>query len=455
MTLVIAQHGPFAFDLFSPVEALLNAHGYGPTDAPVSWIILELDPNMDVFLEGVNLELGEDGRLVSGIVTSFSINQKSFFPGYVIFSNLSLDVSEARLAPLGQYPLAEYSTINYSAADFSPSNYGPDYPLNIGVNFTAGSGNDTLRGSSIDDTFRAGGGDDRVNSGDGSDWVLFDTGKDTLDGGKGFDFLDYSAVTKSVSVKLTAGKFATVKIGGVAQDQIANFEGLLGGTKSDKLIGDSRSNTFMGAAGKDTLDGGDGIDAVYYSDKDKPVVVTLKGSAFVSVKVGGNVEDVIRNIEQVTGGSAGDTLTGDSRHNVLTGLGGKDTLSGGSGNDLLIGGAGKDFLRGGDGHDEFRFDVRASAGNADVIADFQNGVDVIVLDASVFTAFPGEGRSISGDQICVGTSAIDHDDNLIYDPRSDRVWYDPDGRGGHPQQLLFTFGEHPRHLDFYLSFIVL
>jgi hypothetical protein len=72
------------------------------------------------------------------------------------------------------------------------------------------------------------------------------------------------------------------------------------------------------------------------------VSVALNGATNVSVRVGGVVEDTIRNIERVYGGSGADTLTGDSLGNLLDGSGGNDLLRGGGGVDFLYGGAGVD-----------------------------------------------------------------------------------------------------------------
>ncbi|HEX8224422.1 MAG TPA: M10 family metallopeptidase C-terminal domain-containing protein [Allosphingosinicella sp.] len=60
--------------------------------------------------------------------------------------------------------------------------------------------------------------------------------------------------------------------------------------------------------------------------------------------------------------------------------GGHDVLTGGDGADLIVGGAGADSLTGGAGADTFRYDATSdSVGLADLIGDFQSGVDRIDL----------------------------------------------------------------------------
>jgi Ca2+-binding RTX toxin-like protein len=56
-------------------------------------------------------------------------------------------------------------------------------------------------------------------------------------------------------------------------------------------------------------------------------------------------------IENVLGGTAGDTITGNELVNRLEGRGGHDVLNGIGGNDLLFGGGGNDTLNGGGGDD--------------------------------------------------------------------------------------------------------
>ena len=50
--------------------------------------------------------------------------------------------------------------------------------------------------------------------------------------------------------------------------------------------------------------------------------------------------DTLLHIENVTGGSANDSLQGDAENNLLNGSAGNDTLIGGGGDDTLDGGSG-------------------------------------------------------------------------------------------------------------------
>ncbi len=66
------------------------------------------------------------------------------------------------------------------------------------------------------------------------------------------------------------------------------------------------------------------------------------------------------------------------------------------------------------------------SGNVDTIADFQVGVDDILLARSVFAAI---GTSLSADEFLVGNGALDANDFLILDTTTGRLSYDADGFG--------------------------
>ena len=79
---------------------------------------------------------------------------------------------------------------------------------------------------------------------------------------------------------------------------------------------------------------------------------------------------------------AGDVIAAGDR-DLLLGEGGSDSLDGMAGDDLLNGGAGQDELTGGSGADVFEFDLADLQGVialADVITDFEDGVDGITLN---------------------------------------------------------------------------
>jgi Ca2+-binding RTX toxin-like protein len=240
-----------------------------------------------------------------------------------------------------------------------------------------GSGADTLTGDNFRNFLYGAGGNDTLAGGNGNDQLMGGAGKDTLDGNAGVDTADYSDQTRSVAVVLAGAGNANVKINGIVEDTIRNIENVQGGTAGDTLSGDGLDNilaggagddTLRGGAGADVLDGEDGSDTADYGDKTTGVRATLKGASNSTVSIAGVVEDTIRGIENLIGGSAADTLTGDGLDNRLVG---------GSGDDTLQGGAGKDALDGGDGIDTADY------------RDKSDPITVTLRGASTATAFVG------------------------------------------------------------------
>lgn len=98
--------------------------------------------------------------------------------------------------------------------------------------------------------------------------------------------------------------------------------------------------------------------------------------------LGGQDNDVLRISRSDDAASTGDNqLRGFGGDDHLSGGRGDDDLRGGAGNDVLRGGRGDDRLNGGNGADVFIFRGQTNDGitDFDVIADFQVGIDILVL----------------------------------------------------------------------------
>lgn len=134
-------------------------------------------------------------------------------------------------------------------------------------------------------------------------------------------------------------------------------DALFGKNGNDILNGFGDDDLLIGGLGQDTLDGGSGSDTAHYRDHSAPLSVALAGSDEVRVYVydrsdgSARHEDTIRNVENIQGGTAGDTIAGDHLSNRLYGFGGDDTIQGGALNDRLYGNEGDDTLSGESGHD--------------------------------------------------------------------------------------------------------
>src|SRR5215218_10330934 len=161
---------------------------------------------------------------------------------------------------------------------------------------------------------------------------------------------------------LSAATAATISGAGAVENLFYGGGGddvVLGADGSDELAGDRGVDDLFGDAGQDRLDGGfdsdrllggAGFDTADYSSRAFSVHVTIDGAADDGEDGEGDKVDV--DVEEVSGGIAGDHLVGNDAANALFGTGGDDTIEGGGGNDAtLAGGPGADHVDGGLGND--------------------------------------------------------------------------------------------------------
>ncbi len=142
---------------------------------------------------------------------------------------------------------------------------------------------------------------------------------------------------------------------------------IAGTDEADLLVGTPRDDRIIGGGGNDSINGAEGDDVIAGGEGDDRIAggggndtVTYGGLAdnvgvFVSLRdgtvSGGDGEDLLISIENVSGSQYADDITGDNGDNVLNGKAGHDVIKGGQGNDTLFGGLDDDTLVGGRGMD--------------------------------------------------------------------------------------------------------
>ena len=218
------------------------------------------------------------------------------------------------------------------------SGFEPGVPIEIAeIPGVVISQNDLIEGTPFDDLFTGGIGNDTISGQAGWDIIFGGSGNDLLDGGEGDDDL----------------------IGGLGNDTLD------GGAGADLLHGEGGNDLLRGGDGDDDIHGGNGLDNLFGGD----------GNDFMS---GGNARD------RLSGGLGNDSLSGGAGDDALMGEDGNDDVRGGSGNDRIFAGAGDDTLVGGDGDDRLvgglGADTCVYTRGADLIADFRNNIDTIVLE---------------------------------------------------------------------------
>ncbi|MGJ0359846.1 hypothetical protein NG785_09320 [Aliarcobacter cryaerophilus] len=168
----------------------------------------------------------------------------------------------------------------------------------------------------------------------GDDSFIVSKGKDYIDGGDGFNTMDYSSVNMSdggnrVVVDLGIEKaldngYQNLNV--AVEDILKNIQRVIGTSGDDTLYGNSYANVFIGGDGNDYIDGREGNDTIYGTSGNNQ----LFGSA---------------GADTIYGGTGNDTLSGGADNDILDGrLGGNNTYIGGTGDDTMFGGSGRDTL---------------------------------------------------------------------------------------------------------------
>lgn len=217
---------------------------------------------------------------------------------------------------------------------------------------------------------------------------------------------DPSQVT-AISIKAQGGN-DTITIGSTVSlpatvDAGAGNDLISAGAGNETLAGGTGDDTYVfgNAAAAQTITvvelAGQGSETLNFASVTTAITANLTSDAALAVMTNRTIQTgaagQAANFENITGGSAGDTLTGNDADNILVGLGGADALSGGNGNDGLTGGAANDTLNGGAGNDSYFFVTNAASGS-DTIADstgidttdFTGSTNAVVLNLGLTTA---------------------------------------------------------------------
>lgn len=193
-------------------------------------------------------------------------------------------------------------------------------------------------------------------------------------------------------------------------------------TVQASLVGTDAGNSLAGGTAADSIDARGGND----------VVNAGAGDDFVR---GGDGRDTLY------GGAGQDTLLGEAGIDTLLGQEGGDTLVGGPGNDRVY--TGTSNGRGDGSPDLVVFNqAPTSSGEADTVYGLEaNGMDRLVLDPAVFAALQaGVTTGVDADEFRAASSvaALDGNDHLLFDTRSNQLYFDVDGSGPAAKVLMAT-----------------
>jgi len=175
-------------------------------------------------------------------------------------------------------------------------------------------------------------------------------------------------------------------------DQLRSTMNAAEGSRSDGIV-------INGRDAAEDLTGSDGFDLIFAGGGND----TVQGLAGDDTLFGRAGDDAL------DGGDGADTLFGGAGADTIEGGNGQDRLDGGAGADRLDGNGGDDVLYGRAGADIFIFNS-----GTDRIADFEQGIDRIILDPTLWT-----GLTSAADVLFVygsitdGRATIDFEDGNV------------------------------------------
>jgi Ca2+-binding RTX toxin-like protein len=271
-------------------------------------------------------------------------------------------------------------------------------------NVIGGDGDDKIEGSAANNVLRGGNGNDTLSGNAGNDTLDGGAGSDEMFGNAGArDMADYTNTFSPMIITLddnpNDGPF------GQNDNVHSDVEDLRGGQSNDLLIGSDVPNRIFGSAGNDTLqgkggddflqgdagadrhEGGSGTDTASYEGRFFGVTVDIDGIADDGEL--GEGDNILLDVENLTGGNASDKLTGSLLANFLSGGVGNDTLDGAGGNDTLLGFTGSDIYIGGPGVDTVTYVNPAFAPSTTPLS--------VNIDGLPNDGAPGEGDNVNTD----------------------------------------------------------
>jgi Ca2+-binding RTX toxin-like protein len=345
-----------------------------------------------------------------------------------------------------------------------------------------GRGNDTLTGGNGDDTFEAsaaGGDAGNISGGGGTDVLIAhgDVSRLSISGMEILRVVDSGVVTGGHALFSAFNTFELVAdgpaqfrinqagtydlvtgrnfnegtdftidartVGGSLLDTDEGRQFLRSGTGADTLRAGLGADTLDSGAGSDLLDGGEGNDSLRAGDGDNTAdggagADTIMGGAGVDELSGGDDADRISGLggdDFLKGDAANDSVYGGLGNDNIEGGEGSDRLFGDGGADTLDGGFGADQLTGGAGADGFLLD--RSGSGVDRFLDFNPAEDLILLSQASYIGLtpgplPGPLLEFSATGDASGTGGP----SFVYDGATGRLYFDFDGDGAIPGQLL-------------------
>src|SRR3954468_15276891 len=164
--------------------------------------------------------------------------------------------------------------------------------------FQLGAGNDTFTPHGVAEDFSlvGGAGDDRLTGGTGSNYFEPGTGTDRVIGGPGVDYVSYE--DHSTPVSITVDGQANDGSAG-ENDSLTAVEEYTAGSGDDTLTGSDAADRLIGGPGTDLITGGGGDDMLDAAGSGADHIVGGAGHDAIMAGLGGLVEAVDGEVDDV------------------------------------------------------------------------------------------------------------------------------------------------------------
>jgi Ca2+-binding RTX toxin-like protein len=303
--------------------------------------------------------------------------------------------------------LSTVSNITLVFQSGGSTNIGAKLILNAErLDFTSGSGNDTIVGGTDNDTLRGFSGNDFINGADGDDSLSGDGGNDTLTGGPGHDTFSSGTLGNVMHI---------ADFGADDRIQISSIVRFLGTAPFTHTLFEARYVLSGSDTRLDFDSTGDGIAdwSVTLDNVQLTLAETVPNSHLLWVPqnitgtVGNDVINGTAGADTIFGGDGNDTISGNAGNDSLSGENGNDSVAGGDGNDNVSSGDGNDSVSGGNGNDTILGglgddtllgaagddSVDAGDGNDYLFESFAAGNDTVLGGPGADTIFDGSGQN--------------------------------------------------------------
>jgi RTX calcium-binding nonapeptide repeat (4 copies) len=436
-----------------------------------------------LMLEG-NFTIGEIGMdvLADGRVALTHFNNFGFAGGYEVTTR----IVDPRDAEINADTSSLFGSVGNDSISLAHDTVGFRIDLSSPVfnsglaaivtgtfnNVIGGSGADQIYGDADINFLKGGGGDDVIDGRANNDLLSGGLGSDTISGGSGNDLIDggigLDAISGGAGIDvIMGGDDDDVIYGGSDDDQLDGGnadDSIYGGTGNDTIDGGVGNDRLFGAAGDDIIFGNSGSDLIYDQDGDDTVDagsgndIVAAGAGTDVLNGGSNVDTVsyaARIIDVLNPGFVIDleeafdfefTINPDAvREDVLIGF---ESATGSAGADVIVGNVGTNILRGGAGDDLIysrggadtiftgigadRIYIAASNEGADLVKDYQQGVDKILIVSSAFGDLNESNIAAQFTANATGTAAANGSPQFTFDNSgagAGDLRFDADGNG--------------------------